>query len=289
MAIDRLIRVVDLETTGFAPPEHAPVELGWCDLVAGEDLLGAADWARAEIDPDGWRSRLLRPGVPIPPETRAVHHILPCDLIDAEPWRSGIVRWLGGISRPAAFAAHNARFERQWCGDELVGPAPWICTYKCALRAWPEAPGHANQVLRYWRNPEGLMRERALPAHRAGPDAYVTAFLLRELLRRHPLDELLRWSDEPAILSRVTFGKRPEEGGSRGLKWSEIDDGLLHWVLDRDMGEDINHTARLEYARRREVWGLAPDAADDGPWDEFDDRDPVPAAEAPLVNTEIAR
>jgi hypothetical protein len=26
---------------------------------------------------------------------------------------------------------------------------PWICTYKCALRVWPDLDGHSNQELRY--------------------------------------------------------------------------------------------------------------------------------------------
>jgi exodeoxyribonuclease X len=32
-------------------------------------------------------------------------------------------------------------------GHLLLGP--WICSYKCALRVWPELDGHSNQELRY--------------------------------------------------------------------------------------------------------------------------------------------
>ena len=257
--IDRpVIIVVDLETTGFdADPElggHAPIEIGWCRLSAPPDLLGEPDWRQAELIEDGYHAVLVGPGRPIPPEASAIHHLIACDLVDAEPWRQGLVRWIGGISRPVAFAAHSAKLERQWCTDELVGPAPWICTYKCALRAWPEAPGHGNQVLRYWLAQQhrlpGLDRALATPAHRAGPDAYVTAHLLRALLEEHPLATLLQWSEEPALLIHVPFGKRPEEGGNRGLKWTEVDDGFLYWTVGRDFSEDIIHTVRIEIARR---------------------------------------
>jgi exodeoxyribonuclease X len=158
-----------------------------------------------------------------------------------------------GSLNSTAFAAHSAKFERQWCTPDIVGEVPWICTYKCALRAWPEAPGHSNQTLRYWLNPVGLNRASATPAHRAGPDAYVTAFLLRELLRLHPLEDLLKWSSEPAVLIRVPFGKRSDEGGWRGTRWADVEEGFLYWVERRDFSEDILHTVRLEIARREQA------------------------------------
>lgn len=246
-----LIRVVDLETTGFEPPEHAPIEIGWCDLTAPPNLLGEPDWSRSELRLNGWEARLVRPGRSIPPETSAVHHLIDEDIVESdEAWQQALIRWIGGVTPPAAFAAHNARFEAQWCTPDLIGMAPWVCTWKCALRARPDAPGHGNQVLRYWRRPEGLRRDLADPAHRAGPDAYVTAFLLRDLLRDHPLATLLQWSAEPAVLIRVPFGKRPEAGGNRGLRWTEVDDGFLHWTVERDFSADILHTVRLEIERR---------------------------------------
>lgn len=144
----------------------------------------------------------------------------------------------------AYFAAHNAKFERLFLEGYL--PAlPWICTWKCALVAWPDAPSHGNQVLRYWLNPEGIDRALAQPAHRAGPDAYATAFTLRELLKTYSIDQLVEISSQPALLPRVPFGKQ------KGAKWSEVDDGFLDWILVRDFDSDVLHTARTELNRRR--------------------------------------
>lgn len=98
-----------------------------------------------------------------------------------------------------------------------------------------------------------LQPTKLMPAHRAGPDAYVTSFTLRELLRLHPLHRLIEWSSEPALLVRVPFGKPPAEGGSRGMRWTEVDDSLLHWVACRDFSEDILHTVRIEMARREKA------------------------------------
>jgi exodeoxyribonuclease X len=259
------IRVVDLETTGLDRAEgHVPIELGWCDVVGACNLLGAAEWCGAMCT--GPSSVLIAPGRPIPPESSAIHHLIDDDLAAACDWQEVIAGLAGD---PAAFAAHNAQMEQQWLTPDLTGTAaPWIDTWKCALRAWPDAPGHSNQCLRYWRRPAGLCRALAMPAHRAGPDAYVTAWLLAELLREHDFARLVEWSAEPAILVRVPFGKPPEQGGSRGLKWTEVDDGLIEWVLRRDFGADILHTARVERDRRAAA-ARALAARDDGeevPW-----------------------
>lgn len=240
-----LIRVLDLETTGFTPPEHAVCEIGWADLrTESRDLAGA---------PTGWEvtestgEKYVNPGRPIPPESSAIHHILDEDVANADPWD---VVWpsvlFSGDMDCVAYAAHNAKFERQWITDEITSGRPWICTYKCALRLWSDAPGHSNQCLRYWRKPAGLYRWAVENAHRAGDDAYVTAFLLRDMLQEATVAQLVQWSSEPALQVRCHIGSW------RGRLWSEVDTGFLHWLLARDFDEDIHFTARhhLELRRR---------------------------------------
>lgn len=271
MPRDPYIAVVDLETTGFTPDEHAPIEFGRCDVGIGgtPSVLGRP------------LAHLLYPGRSVPPESSAVHHLVDSDLMTMPHWRDRVPELCRPDPAPVAWAAHSAKFERQWLG-EYTGPLPWVCTYKCALRAWADAPGHGNQTLRYWLANRGrlsfdslnapgpgglirgdLVRDWALPAHRAGPDAYVTAFLLRELLAEHSLDTLIAWTEEPAVLVRVPFGKAPPLG-SRGMRWSDVDTGLLWWVTGTDMDADIQHTVRVELRRRELI--AEPD-------DEFEDRD----------------
>lgn len=242
MTPDTLIRVVDLETTGLTPPEAEPIEIGWCDLYAKARGLAG--------EPTGWAvdrhgEYLIRPQRPIPPETSAIHHLTAADFgpdAIAYPWETEgrhVIRPMFG--RPMAFyAAHNAGFERQFITADWTESAAWICTWKCALRLWPEAPAHSNQALRYWRS---LAVDRAIAnrAHRAGPDAYVTAHLLRDMLEQPgvTLAQLVAWSAEPALLARCTIGRW------RGTPWREIDDSsFLRWILDRDFSEEVRFTAR---------------------------------------------
>ena len=127
----------------------------------------------------------------------------------------------------------------------ILSGAGWICTWKGALRLWPELPRFSNQMLRYVRRPEGLVHELGLPAHRAQPDAYVTAHHLRDMLNETSVDRLLRWSQEPGLLPRVPTGS------NRGKAFGEISDAALRtFAEDRDI--DLRFSAETELRRRTE-------------------------------------
>lgn len=228
------IRVVDLETTGSSPPAHDVCEIGWQDVVFQQGCWSVNE-DRGSI--------LVNPGRPIPAATMAVHHIMDRDVIGAPFWKEAappILRPAGGV---IALAAHRATFEQRFCTPRLAGGARWICTWKCALRLWPDSPSFSNQVLRYWRMPEGLDQQIGLPAHRALPDAYVTAHHLRDMLNVASIDDLLAWSDEPGLLPRVPAG------AERGRAWSDLDaDALRRYAEDRN--EDVRFSAAEELRRR---------------------------------------
>lgn len=241
MPTDR-IRVVDLETAGNGP--YDVCEIGWQDVVADGD----GRWQVAEE-----RGALyVNPGRPISPETMAIHHIIDDYVAGAPLWKQvapQVLRPEGGL---IALAAHRAAFEQRYCTPALTGGAAWICTWKCALRLWPELPRFSNQMLRYQRRPEGLVHEIGLPAHRAMPDAYVTAHHLRDMLNAVALEQLLAWSREPGLLPRVPSG--PE----RGKSWDRLDEAVLQRLAgDRDA--DIRFSAGTELTRRGHVLAFSAD------------------------------
>ncbi len=231
------LRVIDLETTGDSLRNGGVVEVGWQDLAPDAD----GRWALR----GGPESRLVQPGCPISAVTSAVHHIVDEDVAGAPAWTALAPQILQGEG-VVALAAHRAAFEKRWCLPRLTGRARWICTYKCALRLWPDAPSHSNQGLRYWRRPPGLHRATGLPAHRAGPDAYVTAHHLRDMLAEASVSQLLAWSEQPALLVRVPTG------ALRGRRWDELDNAQLDRMLGGEWGQnpDMLFTARQEQARR---------------------------------------
>src|ERR671912_2505372 len=134
-------RIIDLETTGTTPKD-AIVEIGAVDLIG------------REIIPIG--SDLVRPPVPIPPQASAIHQITDDDVSGCPRLEEVLPSYMDmdGAAGVDAFVAHKWAFEAQWLEGHLQG-RPTICTYKAALRLWPEAPGHGNQVLRYWLRPKG--------------------------------------------------------------------------------------------------------------------------------------
>jgi exodeoxyribonuclease X len=235
MASINRVRVVDLETTGSSPPAHAVCEIGWQDVVLQDD----GRWSLAADR----GATFVNPGRSIPPVTMAVHHIMNADVADAPFWQEiapSILQPKGGA---VALAAHRAAFEQRFCTPRLSSGAQWICTWKCALRLWPDSPSFSNQVLRYWRMPDGLDQPTGLPVHRAFPDAYVTAHHLRDQLNEAGLEQLLAWSAEPGLLPRVPAG------ADRGRYWRELDDEVLQRYTS-DRNEDVRFSAQREVERR---------------------------------------
>lgn len=246
------IRVVDLET-GPDPSDasNGVIEIGYVDVNARDrDLLGEpTNWYVSDVS---WGWFLIDPVLPIPPETSAIHNLIDADVRGKPKWNE-VAPKLFDQSNPehqvVAYAAHSAEHERSIISPELTGDKPWLCTYKIALRLWPESLSHSNGAIRYFLNPEGLDRQRAAPTHRAFPDAYVSAFTLREALNLgHSVDTLAKWSNEPALLPRCKIGDY--RNGGKGTPWAEVEGSFLHWILSKDFDTDTVHTVRHELERR---------------------------------------
>jgi len=228
-----LIRIMDVETTGMESTD-AVVQIGQCDvrIVDGVGTVGMPS------------SMFVNPGRPIPAEARAIHHIRDKDVAGAPSPEVGLAQLMAGP--PDAFCAHNNQFDRMFFAG---GDRPWICSLKVARRVWPDAPRHGNQVLRYHLgidDREGFEAWHSLPAHRAGPDAYITAWLICEALKCATVDQMIEWSSQPSLLpGKIGFGKH------RGALWQELPPDYLAWIADKsELDADTKFTARHHLKRR---------------------------------------
>jgi exodeoxyribonuclease X len=233
--------VVDVETLGYAPTD-ALIELGWHSVepvpapppetgynyrygsMTGQCLFGTG-------------------GQVMSADNRAVHHIDPAELEGLDLFDAA--EWTVGLNDTTHLVAHNAEFEKQWLSPWGL---PWICTYKCALHAFPDAPSHSNQALKYHLGMPD--RPELHPPHRALPDAKVTAYLLTRLLDRYPIEQLLEWTNQPKLVLKLPFGKH------KGMLIADAPGDYLDWVAGprcEAAEEDLKFACRMELERRRKT------------------------------------
>ena len=202
--------VLDTETTGLDPSVDRVVELGLCG-VRGHTVYPLL-------------SAQIHPGIPIPPQASAVHHITDKMVADAPSFEkvwADAWRW---IRRVPVIAAHNAAFDRSMVPDT---GKPWLCTYRLARHLWPDAPAHGNQVLRYW-----LGLELETTAHSAQDDTLVTGHILARLIDAYleaghadDVGALVAFAESPIQVPRMTFGKH------YGVPLEQVPEEYLRWTL----------------------------------------------------------
>lgn len=228
------IRVIDTETTGTDPAKDKVVEIAAVDITKVSD----------KYTPINVRSHLINPGMPIPPNASAVHHIIDADVAGCPTLDDVMPAYAQHHDERLICVAHNAAFEIGFLTaafNECETAPEWLCTYKAALRVWPDLPSHSNQFLRYhlgFAEPFGMARD-GIAAHRALGDCYVTGCILLALLQRAKLSDMLAWTQEPALYSRFSFGKH------KGKRYDEVPADYLDWIVRKsDMEADVKGSAK---------------------------------------------
>ena len=223
-------------------------------------------------------SSLVAPGRTIPPQARAVHHLSDEELRTAPQLREAMknvliecgaaikvqrrfVGFPGGDPEPQecapwlhadVIAAHNMGFDWAFIKDFFAAcQIKTLCTWRCAIHVWPDAPGYGNQVLRYYipgldaqvragcrlislRTGRSMMRS---PRHSSS----------RRCLLYIPLEALLVVAAQPVLQKTVRFGKH------RGVLWSDVPLDYCRWIIRQDsppFDRDVVHTARYYLSAR---------------------------------------
>ncbi len=162
--------VLDLETTGAAPPACAITEVGAIKLRGGECL--------------GTFQTLVNPGVGIPPEITFLTGITEAMVLPAPRIEEVLPSFLEFLG-PSVIVGHNVRFDMRFLQSALVSsgraPLPNRFVDTCALARRLVRDEVPNCQL-------GTLAERLRlphkPTHRALADALATGDLLHALLER---------------------------------------------------------------------------------------------------------
>jgi exodeoxyribonuclease X len=232
--------VIDTETSDLDPSKGAAIlEIAWIELshvdppIPGKpDSWEPTNYFRTYIQYDG----------PINPHAQASHHIRSDKLTErgGAVSREEAVGWLlKQIGIDSILVAHNVEFDSKFLPEIAL---PWICTYRTSKFIWPEAPGHSNQVLRYWLNIEPASESilRVAPIvnhqypHQALYDVATTTGILQKMLERYTVDQLLHITRSPQRLHRMPFGKH------KGSTFDKVPKDYMLWLwkqnnLDSDL------------------------------------------------------
>ncbi len=219
---------IDFETTNVDPKIAHPVEIA----LFGEGVI---------------YNTLIKPPVPIPVETSAIHHIVDSDVSTSPEWPEvkTALRSFADKMENKIFIAHNAEYE-QGIIKEGFEDLAWICTYKCALILYPDAPSYKNEVLRYYLGLSNLGRLHPQNAHNAFHDCVVTFELFQKMLELATVEQMIKWSKEPKAFRKISFGKHI------GQTWDMIPGDYLSWICKQvDMDRDVVYCAGKELDRRK--------------------------------------
>lgn len=190
---------------------------------------------------------LIKPPIPIPVETSAVHHICDADVEHSRSWpevKADIRKLVDSLDRKVLIA-HNAGYEIDVLGAGFED-VEWVCTYKCALRLLPDAPNHKNETLRYLLNLPGIGRSAGQMTHSALHDCHVTYGIFLWMLSQTTLHQMIQWTKEHKAFKKIPFGKHA------GATWDMIPGDYLTWVCKQaDMDPDIKACASGELNKRR--------------------------------------
>ena len=170
---DARFLVIDTETTGLDPATDRVVELAWVMFHHGSI--------------HGYGSTLVDPQENIPTEASRIHGITDDMVRDAPILMGALVQMEQLLPHVNAVVCHNVPFDLAFL-PPLGKPA--LCTLAWARQVWPSR-SHRLQRLGEEMGLRQQLSDLHHVAHRALPDAMLTAMVLHQLIAQAPEDQTL--------------------------------------------------------------------------------------------------
>lgn len=189
---------------------------------------------------------LVDPGVPISPESMAIHNITD-EMVKGKPKIADVLPEVLKLIGKHVVIGHNIAFDLNMLKSAAIklgishpiNLERSIDTLRLA-RLYAESPSNSLETLRKHFNIE----EEG--AHRAMNDVVVNIKVFKYLaIDFRTTEEILERLKSPILLKTMPLGKH------KGLPFREIPANYLHWAAQQDFDMDLSFTIKQERHRRK--------------------------------------
>lgn len=200
----------DTETTGIKSDKDFIIEIAAFDPVNNLTF-----------------ERLINPGVPIPPDATAIHHITNEMVKDCPPFADVGRDFIEFCSGETILIAHNndafdLNFLKAEFGRNALQMPQWkfLDSLKWARRYRPDLPRHSLQFLRE------IYGVAANNAHRALDDVIVLHKVFAQMIDDLDIDEAFSLLNKPKKLLHMPFGKH------QGQPLAQVPKNYVKWLSE---------------------------------------------------------
>lgn len=198
----------DTETTGIKPEKERIIEIAAFDPVQNRSF-----------------EMFVNPGMPIPKEATAIHHITDEMVAAAASWKEVGQAFIEFCEGDVVLIAHNndafdfhflrCEFERN-----AIDMPSWkfLDSLKWARRYRPDLPRHTLQFLRE------IYQISANNAHRALDDVIVLQKVFENLIDDLTIDQVFSLLNKPKAIQHMPFGKH------QGVPLAQVPKNYLEWL-----------------------------------------------------------
>jgi DNA polymerase III subunit epsilon len=244
---------VCVETTGVDPKTDRIIEIASVLHKSGKT--------------DSVSSRLINPGIPIPAQSSAIHHIVSRDLKSAGDFNAAWADFIDDASESVPIVFWPMDWTRQMIGAEIrrhktpefekTASLEKFCLKRMAMMIMPEESDYSLQSVRYALRAHDHLDRFERSTYISGlPKCHVLTAILDELIRLygpcHTLGHLLDDLARPVKLKYMPFGKH------RGEEIKTIPpDYISHMLSLPDLDADVRHSMEWAVPYRDHTEGIA--------------------------------
>ncbi len=224
---------LDCETTGLDPEKNRLIEAAAVRFTFDESIASYES--------------LINPGVPIPADSEAIHHISD-EMVAGQPRFSRILADLMEVIGDHIIVGHGIQFDIDFVANEAeragipctIRSNPSLDTLRMA-RLYGESPTNSLQALAKHFNVPSDVKHRALD------DVLMNIEVFKKLSTKfQSIESLFDRLTRPIAMKNMPLGKH------KGRPFRDIPVNYLRWAAQAKFDQDLLYSIRSELKRRKQ-------------------------------------